>query len=162
MNINNFKEYIDTTILKRGHDYYTDGNIIDTYNEGDNTYTFEVQGSEDYQVVVKLDDNGEIIYSECDCPYDFGPICKHEVAAYFELAENISKVINNKDENANIAVNNEKAKKPEIKEVLSNLSKEKLIDIILDITQKDRILKIVLLLGIQKEIVNRNLKNVKS
>lgn len=166
MNINNFKEYIDTTILKRGHDYYTDGNIIDTYNEGDNTYTFEVQGSEDYQVVVKLDDNGEIIYSECDCPYDFGPICKHEVAAYFELAENISKVINNKDENANIAVNNEKvknkkAKKPEIKEVLSNLSKEKLIDIILDITQKDRILKNSLIVRYSKGNSEQELKKCK-
>ena len=55
MNINNFKEYVDKTILKRGQDYYTDRNIIDTCNDGDNTYTFEVQGSEDYQVGVKLD-----------------------------------------------------------------------------------------------------------
>ncbi|OOM73782.1 hypothetical protein [Clostridium sp. BL-8] len=146
MNINNFNEYVDKTILKRGYEYYTDGNIVDYCNEGDNTYTFEVQGSEDYQVVVQLDDNGEIIYSECDCPYDFGPICKHEVAAYFELAELISKDINNKAENANCAANNEKvknkkAKEPEIKEVLSGLSKEKLIAIILDIIQKDKTLK---------------------
>lgn len=50
MNINNFKEYIDKAILKRGYDYYTDGNIVDSCNVGDNTYTFEVQGSEYYQV----------------------------------------------------------------------------------------------------------------
>lgn len=132
MNINDFKKYVDKTILKRGYDYYTDGNIVDTFNEGDNTYTFEVEGSEDYQVVVHLDDNGEIIYSECNCPYDFGPICKHEVAAYYELAENISKVVNSKAENVNNVLSNDKAKKvkikePEIKEVLNNLSKEKLI-----------------------------------
>ncbi|WP_243145989.1 SWIM zinc finger family protein [Clostridium chromiireducens] len=142
MNINNFKEYVDKTILKRGYDYYTDGNIVDTYNEGDNTYTFEVQGSEDYKVVVQLDDNGEIIYSECDCPYDFGPICKHEVAAYFELAEYISDEINNKAEIIRNVLIDDKAKKikePEIKEVLNNLSKEKLIDIILDITQKEEL-----------------------
>ena len=53
MNINNFKEYVNKTILKRGYDYYTDRNILDTCNDGDNTYTFEVQGSEDYQVVVQ-------------------------------------------------------------------------------------------------------------
>lgn len=164
MNINNFKEYIDKTILKRGYDYYTDGNILDTCNEGDNTYTFEVQGSEDYQVVVQLEDNGEIIYSECNCPYDFGPICKHEVAAYFELAEHISKVINNRDEN--IAINNEKikkkkAKEPEIKEVLSNLSKEKLIDIILDITQKDRTLKNSLIVRYSKGNSEQELKKCK-
>ena len=166
MNINNFKEYVDKTILKRGYDYYTDRNIIDTCNDGDNTYTFEVQGSEDYQVVVQLDDNGEIIYSECNCPYDFGPICKHEVAAYFELAEQISKVINNKAENVYSSINNEKVKKkkakePEIKEVLSNLSKEKLIDIILDITQKDKTLKDSLIVRYSKGNREQELKKCK-
>lgn len=166
MNINNFKEYIDKTILKRGYDYYTDGNILDTCNEGDNTYTFEVQGSEDYQVVVQLDDNGEIIYSECNCPYDFGPICKHEVAAYFELAESISTDVNNKDENINVAINNgkvkkKKAKEPEIKEVLSNLSKEKLIDIILDITQKDRTLSNSIIVRYSKGNSEQELKKCK-
>ena len=166
MNINNFKEYIDKTIFKRGYDYYTDGNILDTCNEGDNTYTFEVQGSEDYQVVVQLDDNGEIIYSECNCPYDFGPICKHEVAAYFELAESISTDVDNKDENINVAINNEKVKKkkakePEMKEVLSNLSKEKLIDIILDITQKDRTLKNSLIVRYSKGNSEQELKKCK-
>lgn len=155
MNISNFKEYIDKTILKRGYDYYTDGNIIDTYNEGDDTYIFEVEGSEDYQVVVKLDDNGEIIYSECNCPYDFGPICKHEAAAYFELSENIHTVINNEK------AKKEKIKEPEIKEVLNNLSKEKLIDIILDITQKDRTLKNSLIVRYSKGNSEQELKKCK-
>lgn len=166
MNINNFKEYIDKTILKRGYDYYTDGNILDFCNEEDNTYTFEVQGSEDYQVVVQLDHNGEIIYSECDCPYDFGPICKHEVAAYFELAEHKNNVMNNKDKNVNIAINNGKIKKnkpkePEIKEVLSSLSKEKLMDIILEITQKDRNLKNSLIVRYSKGNSEQELKKCK-
>ncbi|MFW2490396.1 SWIM zinc finger family protein [Clostridium chromiireducens] len=164
MNINNFKEYVDKTILKRGYDYYTDGNIVDTYNEGDNTYTFEVQGSEDYKVVVQLDDNGEIIYSECDCPYDFGPICKHEVAAYFELAEYISDEINNKAEITRNVIIDDKAKKikePEIKEVLNNLSKEKLIDIILDITQKDKTLKDSLIVRYSKGNREQELKKCK-
>ena len=166
MNINNFKEYVDKTILKRGYDYYTDRNILDTCNDGDNTYTFEVQGSEDYQVVVQLDDNGEIIYSECNCPYDFGPICKHEVAAYYLMAEQISKVINNKAENVYSSINNEKVKKkkakePEIKEVLSNLSKEKLIDIILDITQKDKTLKDSLIVRYSKGNREQELKKCK-
>ena len=54
-------------------------------------YTFEIEGSENYQVAVQLNDFGDIVYSECDCPYDFGPICKHEVAAYYELAELMDK-----------------------------------------------------------------------
>lgn len=87
MNIYNFEDYINETILDRGYQYYIRGNIIETYNRGENEYIFKVQGSDDYEVIVKLDDNGEILHSECDCPYDFGPICKHQVAAYYKLLE---------------------------------------------------------------------------
>lgn len=82
MNLNNFESHIDKKILDRGYNYYIEGNIMDTSASGDNEYIFEIEGSEDYQVVVKIDNKGEILYSECDCPYDFGDICKHEVAAY--------------------------------------------------------------------------------
>lgn len=135
MNINNFENHVSKTILDRGYNYYIDGSIVETYNRGDNEYVFQVQGSEDYEVVVKIDNQGEIIYSECDCPYDFRPICKHQVAAYFELFE----IINNKDNK--LTVKKEGVNQPEIKEVLNNLSKEELIKIIVDITQKDTTLK---------------------
>lgn len=79
MNINDFKEYIDGTILKRGYDYYIEGNVEDEYIKNENEYVFQVQGSENYEVIIKLDNEEEIIYSYCDCPYDFGPICKHEI-----------------------------------------------------------------------------------
>ena len=135
MNINNFENEIDKRILDRGYNYYMDGNIVKTYSHGGNEYVFEVQGSDDYQVVVKIDDRGEIIYSECDCPYDFGPVCKHQVAAYFELF-----VMLNREHNK-LPLKKEAAKQLEIKEVLNNLSKEELIKIILDIVQKDKAFK---------------------
>ncbi|WP_454054849.1 SWIM zinc finger family protein [Clostridium sp. Marseille-Q7071] len=72
MNINNFENHINKTILDRGYVYYSEGNITETYNKGENEYIFQVQGSEDYEVVVKINNNGEILYSDCDCPYDFG------------------------------------------------------------------------------------------
>ncbi len=135
MNINNFEKLISKKILDRGYDYYNEGNIIETYNQGKNEYIFQVQGSEVYEVEVKIGNNGEIIYSYCDCPYDFDPICKHQVAAYFELVE----ILNSKK-------NSERATKkvvkhPGIKEVLNNLSKEELVNIIVDITHKDIALK---------------------
>lgn len=135
MNINNFEDHINKTILDRGYDYYNEGNIIKTYSQGDNEYIFQVQGSDDYEVVVKIDDKGEILYSECNCPYDFGPICKHQAAAYFELFE----ILNS--EGNSVSVKKEVVKQPEIKEVLNNLSKEELIRIMVDITQKDTTLK---------------------
>ncbi len=135
MNINNFENHVNKTILDRGYEYYTEGNIVETYNQGDNEYIFQVQGSEDYEVVVKIDKNGEILYSNCDCPYDFGPICKHQVAAYFELFE----ILNSKDNSER--VKKEAVKQPEINEVLNNLSKEELISIIGNITKKNVTLK---------------------
>ena len=30
-------------------------------------------------------DGDEVVDYSCDCPYDMGPVCKHVVAALFEL-----------------------------------------------------------------------------
>ncbi|WP_373482573.1 SWIM zinc finger domain-containing protein [Acetobacterium sp.] len=49
-------------------------NII---KQGERDYLFTVAGTDVYQVFVKFDDQGEITQTGCDCPYDFGPICKH-------------------------------------------------------------------------------------
>ncbi|EPY2278994.1 SWIM zinc finger family protein [Clostridium sporogenes] len=135
MNINDFEKYTNNTILDRGYFYYIDGNIMDIYNHGANEYIFEVQGSEDYQVIVKIDEKGEILYSSCDCPYDFGPICKHEVEAYFKLFE----ILNSKDNEKGVI--KEVVILPDIREVLSALSKEELMNIIVDITKKDETLR---------------------
>ncbi|MEG1009478.1 MAG: hypothetical protein RSF67_06690 [Clostridia bacterium] len=131
MNIDNFKDHIDEKILNRGYDYYIDGNIIEVYTEDELEYIFQIQGSEDYEVVVNINKNKEIISSICDCPYDFGPICKHQVAAYFELKSTL-----NETKKKKVA----KKKKP-IKEILNNLSKEELINLLLEITNKDKNLK---------------------
>lgn len=85
MNINNFESYINKTIFDRGYNYYMEGHVVEFYQQGENEYFFHIEGSNDYEVVVGIGDNGDILYSACDCPYDFGPVCKHEVAAYFQL-----------------------------------------------------------------------------
>lgn len=135
MDINNFKEYIDETILKRGYDYYTEGNIEDEYIKNENEYVFQVQGSENYEVIIKLDEEEEILYSYCDCPYDFGPICKHEVASYFKLQE----ILN--EESVIYKSKNKPSKKVDIKDVLHDLTKEELVSIIIDLTKNDKTLE---------------------
>ncbi|NFA43603.1 hypothetical protein EXM65_13690 [Clostridium botulinum] len=135
MNIENFQEYINKTILSRGYDYYYDDNITEYYTEGENQYVFIIQGSDEYEVVVKIDKCGEILSSECDCPYDFGPICKHEVAAYFKLAEILDNVSNDEEYSKTIS------KQIPIEEVLKDLSKKELISIISNIAKNDKTLK---------------------
>jgi uncharacterized Zn finger protein len=75
-------------------------------------------------MLVEIGNNGDILYSQCDCPYDFGPVCKHEVAAYFQLFEMLNQEITNDK------IINKTRKRITIQEVLSNLSKEELINII--------------------------------
>ena len=82
MKLNGFEKYIDEMILDRGYDYYDEGKISEIVKLGDRDYLFTVQGTEVYQVFVKFDDQGEITQTGCDCPYDFGPICKHQVVAF--------------------------------------------------------------------------------
>ena len=135
MNIHHFESHIDKTILARGYSYYVEGHVVDAYEQGENEYIFDIIGSEDYEVVVEIEDSGDIIYSECDCPYDFGPVCKHEVAAYFKLFEMLNKVVG-KD-----LKTKRTQKQTSIEEVLSNLSKEELIQIIIDIANQDETLE---------------------
>jgi uncharacterized Zn finger protein len=78
MNINDFEEHIGKTILDRGYDYYNNGNIVELHKKGNSEYVFIVEGSEKYRVDIKVDEGGDILYSNCDCPYDFGPVCKHQ------------------------------------------------------------------------------------
>ena len=63
MSINNFKTQINKTILDRGYDYFIVGNVVEICKQRDNEYIFQVQGNNDYEVVIKIDDQGEILYS---------------------------------------------------------------------------------------------------
>ena len=140
MNINNFQKYINQTILGRGYDYYMGGNVDEEYVRKGDTYFFLVEGREEYEVSVELDESGEIIHSECDCPYDLGPICKHQVAVFFQLSE----IINNGE----VKWDTKQAPtvQPGIKEILNKLPKEELIRIILEIAPKNETLEESLIL----------------
>lgn len=155
MNINDFENHINGTILDRGYDYYTDENVIETYSQGDNAYIFKVQGSEVYKVIVKLDDQGEIFDSHCDCPYDFGPICKHQVAAYYVLSD----IMNDKQNKC--AEIEEMPRQPSIKEILDTVSREELIKIIVAMAQKDETLENSLIVRYSKDDDTQELKKCK-
>ncbi|WP_416044584.1 SWIM zinc finger family protein [Clostridium tyrobutyricum] len=136
MNINNFQNNVDRKILDRGYDYYIDENIVEFYKKYNNEYVFLIEGSDKYRVDIKIDKDGEILYSNCDCPYDFGAVCKHQIAAFFKLEELLNgKSTDNKLEECQIE------NKPSMEKILESLSKKKLIDIIENIVENDDVLK---------------------
>ncbi|WP_309119874.1 SWIM zinc finger family protein [Paenibacillus sp.] len=82
-------------------------------------YTAEVRGYEDYQVYVELDEEDNVLESDCNCPYDFGPICKHQAAVFLVLRDRIAE--------------GEAGPEPSLRELLEAESKETLVSILLSI-----------------------------
>lgn len=86
MKIKDFEVQINERILLRGYEYFNDGKLSDLQNEG-NRYWVIAHGTDDYWVEATVDESGDIIESFCDCPYEDGEYCKHEVALFFTLRD---------------------------------------------------------------------------
>ncbi len=84
--LNQFEQIIDETILKRGLTYFKKGNVQELEEIGPDTYEAVVEGTENYTVQLKIENNVVTEHS-CDCPYDRGPVCKHVAAVIFALQE---------------------------------------------------------------------------
>lgn len=85
--LNQFEQYIDETILKRGLSYFKNGHVQEPEEISPGEYETIVEGTEDYTVHLTLK-NEMITEYVCDCPYDMGPVCKHVVAVIFYLQQN--------------------------------------------------------------------------
>lgn len=84
MNLKNFEIEVEPKIVERGLDYYKNGDVRKLEKVGENEFSAVVFGTEKYSVYVKF--NGEtIIEHECDCPYDYGDVCKHKVAVFYQI-----------------------------------------------------------------------------
>ncbi|WP_040226004.1 SWIM zinc finger family protein [Bhargavaea cecembensis] len=128
MNLSRFESTVNDKILRRGRNYHRDGHVSEILLQGDGKYTLTVDGTRRYFVTVNISPDGEILASGCTCPYDMGPVCKHEVAAYFELRET-----NAQKENAGIPP----AKPSGIPDILGRLSKEELVSVLAEWAGRD-------------------------
>ncbi|MDR2622725.1 MAG: SWIM zinc finger family protein [Dysgonamonadaceae bacterium] len=87
MNLNDFHRHVSPKIYERGKEYYESNMVDNVEHNYPDTWTAEVEGSDLYTVEIKLND-GEIVSWECDCPYDYGDICKHVVAVLLYIRDN--------------------------------------------------------------------------
>jgi len=89
MKLSNFEKHISSTILQRGKEYYDSNAIIDLEETSPEHWKAEIKGTDIYTVFVKL--QGEnIIQHQCDCPYEYGAVCKHRAAVFYALREQAS------------------------------------------------------------------------
>jgi len=89
MYITDFESHVEDKIFTRGQKYFNDGFVIDMWMEAPNRYQAVVDGSIPYDVEIHLDSKGEIVFHSCDCPYDWGEYCKHEVAVLLTIREHL-------------------------------------------------------------------------
>jgi len=55
MNLNDFEQHIEPTVLKRGRSYYKSGAVVSLAEVDGGVFQAEVQGSETYTVSVELE-----------------------------------------------------------------------------------------------------------
>ena len=93
--IQRFLNDVDSKIYRRGLDYYRSG-MVECVDWDGSYATAEVCGSEEnpYLVEIGFSDDGEIEDWSCDCPYEWGPVCKHVVAALLALRRDSEKAGN--------------------------------------------------------------------
>jgi len=102
MNLNNFESCIDRIICLREYDYYENGYVTFVKETEEHVYVAEVEGTETYTIDVELDENLNIVETLCNCPYDMGAYCKHQVAVFLTLRDmksNASDKKNSADKN---------------------------------------------------------------
>jgi uncharacterized Zn finger protein len=146
MDLNNFENYIDPKIVTRGYEYYENDYVTSVEEIKENVFVAKVTGTDRYTVEVELDHKGNIIDTKCDCPYDLGEYCKHQVAVFFTLREMKNNISAEKnpvtqkhcmDLEASFKSSAQKKKKEiDIKKVLSDRTKDELVEFLLDIASK--------------------------
>ena len=87
--LSDFEQQIDPAILKRGYGYFKKGYVTEVEDLGCGDYEATVEGSDIYTVNLHIDGD-EVTGYECDCPYDWGPVCKHVAAVLFYLKNNLT------------------------------------------------------------------------
>lgn len=87
MTLQDFEKQIDSVILKRGKEYFNNDSVefLEEIKKG--YWTANVSGTDEYTVEIQLGSKDNIKKCFCDCPYDYGDICKHIVAVLYAISE---------------------------------------------------------------------------
>ena len=123
MNINDFESGIEEKILARGRKYFAVGLVTDIWSESPGRYQAVVEGNIPYDVEIQINSNREITYHCCDCPYDWGEYCKHEVAVLLTIRKHLEKGTKIKNQ----------GQKRGLRALLLEKSKDELIDLLYEL-----------------------------
>ena len=100
MTLQDFEKQIDPVILKRGKEYFNNDSVEFLKEIKKGYWTANVSGTDDYTIEIQVGSKESITLYSCDCPYDYGDICKHIVAVLYAISE--EKIIDILPKSANI------------------------------------------------------------
>lgn len=124
ISLDTFEQEIDETILKRGLSYFKNNKVTDFFEKAPGEFEAIVEGDERYNLTFKIE-NRVLVENSCSCPYNYGPICKHAVAAlFFYLQDELC--IQPKGEKKPVTAPKSKAKKDTFNVILNKVGHEEL------------------------------------
>ena len=88
MTLKDFENNISSTLLERGYNYFLDGCVDNLDKVASGLWMAQVHGTDTYTVEVRTH-RTQIKGWDCDCPYDYGPICKHVIATFYAIVESM-------------------------------------------------------------------------
>lgn len=144
--LNQFEQYINETILARGLSYFRNGYVSEPEEIAHGVYEAIVEGSENYTVQLSLE-NGVVTDYVCNCPYDYGPVCKHIAAVLFYLQQDELEIRQNEKKtngekpaspSGRKVRKKRKTKADQIVELLEKVSHEELKQFIIERTVHNR------------------------
>lgn len=86
LTLNNFETEVEAKIVERGLDYFKNDDLRKVEKVGAGEFSAIVFGTDKYSVYIKLNDK-IVAEHECDCPYDYGDVCKHKVAVFYAIRQ---------------------------------------------------------------------------
>lgn len=132
MTLQDFENQIDSKILKRGKEYFNNDCVEFLEETKKRHWTANVSGTDEYTVEIQLDSKENIKKCFCDCPYDYGDVCKHIVAVLYAILED--KIMDITPKPASKAKET-KVKKPSFDTLLSKIELKEYQDFIKQYSQ---------------------------
>jgi uncharacterized Zn finger protein len=149
--LSNFESAIGQMMVKRGKRYWENGLVQDLEEIETGKWTAQVEGTRIYEVGLSISDDMITDYN-CTCPYDLGPVCKHQVAVLYAIQERLSTVVatnrgekGSKREKGKTVKQKPKTVAEEVDEVLETMSQEEIIDLVRSYALRNREFRIILL-----------------
>jgi len=87
LNLKNFEKLVESKIVDRGFEYYEYDQVANIEHVDEFEFCAVVLGSMEYAVYIRLNDDLDVLEHSCDCPYDWGDVCKHKVAVFYYIKD---------------------------------------------------------------------------